>query len=132
MSIYSTDKLSLEARKPKVRRDALAWLAVLGAPLIWLSHLQLVYGMVWWSFRTGRTWPMHIAVGISFLLCAGCGWAAWRTYRNATSHRTPDMNEVETERVRLMAHLGLWGTVLFILGIAGQWAAIFMVNPKVD
>jgi len=132
MSVYSTERPPDKVTKRKRRRDAWAWLAVLGAPIVWLTHLQLIYSIAWWSYRSGRTWPMHVAVVVSLVLCAMVGWLAWRTHRGLKQDATPDQNEVENERVRLMADMGLWGTALFVLGIFGQWLAVFMVMPTVD
>jgi hypothetical protein len=62
------------------------------------------------------------------LLCAAAGVVAWRAHA-----RVPEADgEAERERAELMAHVAVGAAVLFVLGVMGQWLAVFMVNPKVD
>ena len=132
MSIQPTSPDDIPVNHAKRRRDVMMWLAFLGAPVIWSLHLQLIYSLSLWTMRTHKTWPLYTSCVVSFVLCAIGGFFAWRTYKSLTRDETAPPDGAEDDRVRLMAHLGWGGTVLFILGIAAQWVAISMINPAVD
>jgi hypothetical protein len=131
-STYSTERPPEDVARAKRGRDWRLWLVALGAPTLWLSHLQLIYSLAYWAHLRQKTWPLHVGAAASVALCVAAGWWAWRTYRRAVSASGPKLEEVEEERVHFTAHVALWGTLLFLLGLLAQWLALFMIDPKVD
>jgi disulfide bond formation protein DsbB len=131
-STYSTDLPPDGAARAKRRRDGVMWLVLLGAPTLWLAHLQLIYGLSYWAHQRHKTWPLHVGAVVSLLLCAAAVRLAWRTYRRAPSDATPRLEEVEEERVHFTMHMAFWASVLFLLGLLAQWLAVFMIDPRID
>jgi hypothetical protein len=131
-STYSTERSPEHVVRVKRRRDWVMWIVVLGVPSLFLGHMQIIYSISLWSHRSHKTWPMHVGAVISLLLCFIAGIWSWRSYRGAYSDKTPELEEVEEERLRMTAHLAHWGTALFILGIIAQWVAVFMIDPAID
>lgn len=118
--------------REKRRRDLRLWVTFLGAPLIWLTHLQLIYSLSLWSMHNHNKRPLHFAPLLSILLCALVGWLTWRTHRNIREARPASEDLAEAERVEFMSHVAAAVTVLFILGVLGQWVALLMIDPSVD
>ena len=116
----------------KRRRDMMMWYAFLGVPIIWSAHFQFIYSISLWVHRTHVKWPLYASCIVTFILCLIGGYFAWRTYRSLSREKTAPLDSAEDDRVRMMAHLGWSGTLLFILGIVAQWVAIAMINPAVD
>ncbi|HYE20203.1 MAG TPA: hypothetical protein VEA69_17275 [Tepidisphaeraceae bacterium] len=131
-SPYSTRRPPEDVARVRRRRDRRLWLVLLGVPTLWLSHLQLIYSLALWSHRRGTTWPMHVGPSLSIALGASAGWLAWRTYRRALAADTPELEDVEAERLHFTAHMALWTAALFVLGLVAQWVAVFMIDPKID
>lgn len=58
---------------PREGHDLSLWTAVLGAPVLWLCHLQLSYMLVPWCCSSGKRWVLHVVSAVLLALTLGGG-----------------------------------------------------------
>jgi hypothetical protein len=103
------------------------WLGILGGPTAWLVQFQLRYMLVRWACAAGHAWSIHLS-GLVFLLCSfALAWLSWRNFRLLSTD--PQDESRAFARGRFMALLGIGLSSLFALVIAGQGAAVFLIDP---
>ncbi len=104
----------------------LAWLALLGTPLISLGHLGAVYALVTPSCSHQTTAALH---GVSVLSLAACVLLAWLAHRSLhPAHLREDSGEPASRRL-FVATMGWWVALLFSLVTAAQWFCIWVLSP---
>src|SRR4051812_36940226 len=108
------------SRIPAEGHDRSLWLAVLGAPFLYLCHHQLDYCLVLWACSSGKRWVLTAVSGLFLLLLLGSAAVAWQDYRRAPG--TPDdaSPEAPLNRHRLLSVLGLMSAGLFFLLVLAQ------------
>ena len=106
------------------------WAGFIGAPLLWLAHLQLTYMLVPWVCTTHRHWPWHLltlvflGIGVWFIfLC----WREWRRVGGGV----PSSSEqpADSARTRFVAVVGMMSSALFTLIIAAEHIPTFILHP---
>jgi hypothetical protein len=104
------------------------WMGLFLAPAVFFAHLQLAYVLVPWSCATGnRIWP-NVVDALSVTLAAGGVLIARHVWSR------DDMGQESgaggpSSRARF---LGITGTVtgaMFVLLLAAQWAASWLISP---
>jgi hypothetical protein len=127
-----TDPVPPPSALPREGRDLSLWAAVLGAPVLWLSHLQVSYMLVPWTCATGRRWVLHaVSAGFLALTLAG-GWLAWREFKRAGNGPSSPELDAPLGRSRLLSAIGLMSAGLFALAIFAQALASFFLDPCAD
>lgn len=87
--------------------------AVLGAPVLWATHLGVIYLLVTLDCITawsGGGWAVAAATAIFAAASGAAGWTAWRLYRRLGGE---DPAGDALEWVRFLLVLGIGGGVLF-------------------
>ena len=109
---YAEEREHIELRRepphdaPRARRRALEWVPVIGAPLVVLLDLQVVYALVPWACRTGARLPFVVTVVAAVLLVLGLGALAVRNWR-AAGGGWPGEELAHGVRTRFMGALGV-------------------------
>jgi hypothetical protein len=117
---------------PREGRDLSLWAAVLGAPTLWLCHLQLSYMLVPWCCASGKRWVLHGVSLFFLLLTLGGGALALREFRNAGSPPSSERTSPPLGRTALLSVVGMMSCGLFFLAILFQAIASFILDPCVD
>jgi hypothetical protein len=120
------------SRVPREGRDPSLWTAFLGAPVLWLLHLQTAYMLVQYACAHHSKMPLYLTSCLFLLLTLAGGYPAFREFRAAggismaTGQPTADP---PLGRTRLLATVGLMSSALFYLAILAQALASFFFNP---
>lgn len=108
------------------RRRTLEWVPVVGAPLVVLLDLQVLYALVPWACRTGARLPFVVTVLAAVLLVLGLGVLAVRTWRVAGGG-WPGEEVAHGARTRFVGALGallcLFGGAV-VLALAAPFLAL--------
>jgi hypothetical protein len=120
------------SRLPKAGHDLSLWTAFLGAPVLWLLHLQTAYTLVQYCCSHHTKMPLYISSAIYLILTLAGGYPAFHEFRAAGG--IPVATSIPTAdpplgRTRLLATVGLMSTALFFLAIFAQALASFFLNP---
>lgn len=124
------DHVELRQEPPRdaraARRRALEWAPVVGAPLVVLLDLEVVYALVPWACRTGARLPFAATVLAAVLLVLGLGALAVRTWRSAGGG-WPGEEAAHGARTRFLGALGAF-VCLFsgavVLALASPFLAL--------
>jgi hypothetical protein len=111
------------SHEEKVERRArfLAWVGLLGAPVLWFLQLELSVALTPWICQTRSIITYRIITAV-FLICAlAVLFLAWRNY--VASSR------VQRETHSFMSLLGIMLSVLFGLLIFAQGLPSFFFDP---
>ena len=104
------------------------WLGLLLAPAVFFAHLQGAYLLAPLACRTGSTIWLHAAGVLAVSLASVGVLMAWLAFRQ-TGSASPGDGHGSIPRARLLAISGLAMSSLFVLIIAAQWIAGFIVPP---
>jgi hypothetical protein len=114
---------------PPEGKDLSLWLAVLGAPFLFLCHLQLNYALARWACTAGKQWPLHLVSAAFLLLLIGSGVVSALDLRRAGGTSTEPNVQVPVARHRALAALGIMLAGLFFLVVLAQAIATFLIGP---
>lgn len=117
---------------PREGHDLSLWTAVLGAPVLWLCHLQLSYMLVPWCCSSGKRWVLHVVSAVLLALTLGGGGLAWREYRQVGTEGPAGTTDPLLGRSRLLALVGILSSGLFALAIVAQAIPSFILDPCVE
>lgn len=96
--------------------------AILGAPLAWALHFNVMYFLVQPICRLGGEVWFHVTTGAMLMVCVAVAFAAWK-------HRSPDatfehlLNGTGTWRAFIVVY-GLASAALFAYAILYQWSPV--------
>jgi hypothetical protein len=122
------------SRVPREGRDLSLWTAFLGAPVLWLCHLQTEYMLVQYACGHHTKMPLLWTSALYLVLTLAGGYPAFREFQAAgglsmaTGAPTADP---PAGRSRLLATVGLMSTGMFFLAILAQALASFFLDPCV-
>lgn len=102
---------------------------ILGAPILWAIHLQLVYTLVKHAQRTQHYTALHLTTAVCLLLTIFCGLLSWFDWRRV---RQGALDAPDESRCRFMAVLGMFSSGLFSIVILATGLAAFYFNAKWD
>jgi hypothetical protein len=109
--------------------DTALWFGVLGGPIIWAAHLQILYCLVPVYCRTGSALWMHVTSVACVVVSVAAGLTAWSCLSRARAGDSPTDEEVPAARPHFMALLGVANSALFTLIIIATAIASFMIDP---
>lgn len=104
------------------------WTGVLGAPLVFLVHLQVGYMLVPLDCDLETRLWAHVASALGILLAAGAGLLALRTWRRR-GDRWPDTSASLVSRDRFLGVVGCLLAALSVLTLIAQWIPVFFIGP---
>ena len=104
------------------------WTGVLGAPLIFLIHLQVGYMLVPLDCTRESRLLAHIASVAGIILATGAGLMAVRTWRRR-GDRWPDASASTVSRDRFLGAIGALLSGLSVLTLIAQWIPVFFISP---
>ena len=106
------------------------WTGVLGPPIIWLAHFQIIYTLVGYVCMKHSHVTMHLTSGITLAITIGCALLSWSLLKPPPSEE-PGNQPIETvpARPRFMALIGIMSGTMFSLVVIAQWIAAFMIDP---
>ena len=110
------------------RELAAIWTGVLGAPMIFIVHLQVGYMLVPVDCDLGTRLLAHVASAVGILLAAGAGLLALRTWRRR-GDEWPDASASLVSRDRFLGVVGCLLAVLTIATLVAQWIPVFFIGP---
>jgi hypothetical protein len=120
---------AIEKHPDERRRNLLLWISMLGAPVIWLIHLESGYALVQYACVSGRHFVLHLNAIVSLALVLGIGALAIHHW-NQAGRGWPSQDEGgSTARWRTLSIMGVLQSGLFSLLILVAWAAIFILHP---
>ena len=124
----SLDEAELPREETPGRELLALWTGVLGAPLVFLLHLQLAYMLVPVDCRLESRLLAHGASILGILLAAGSGILALRAWRR-DGRDWPDSSASILSRDRFLAALGALISALVLLTLVAQWIPVFFIAP---
>src|SRR5438045_9636248 len=87
--------------------DTALWFGVLGGPIIWAAHLQILYCLVPVYCRTGSALWMHVTSVACVMISVAAGVTAWSCLSRArdgeSASASPRDAEVPAARPHLMS-----------------------------
>ena len=95
---------------------------------ITLANLSILYASVPWACGHQQHWPLHAVAAIALIVATIgmlSGVASWRRARLAPGADGAD----PPTRVQFLGMIGAMMSALFVLGIAAQWFAQFVISP---
>jgi hypothetical protein len=104
-------------------------MAVLGAPFLFLCHLELNYLLVTWACSSGKWWVLPGVSAVFLLLLLIVAGISWTELSHSRGTRTEPDVPVPLGRHRLLAILGLMSASLFFLLVLAQGIATFIISP---
>ena len=104
------------------------WVGLLTAPLVFLLHLEANYALVTQLCQSTHKMGMHLVTLTALLVSAAGGLVSWRNYR-AAGRKLPGDGATVLERSRLMAAVGIFISLLFMLILVAQWIPQFIFDP---
>lgn len=106
------------------------WTGLLGPPIVWLLHFQIIYSLVGYVCEAHSHASIHIVSVLTIVITIGCGLISWKLLRPAPpSNSLTEPDETIPARPRFMAQMGLMSSALFTLVMIAQWIASFMIDP---
>ena len=107
--------------KSSLRRVWFGWLA---PPVAWAADLQINYALAGWVCRHGGVALLHAISLAALLLALSGGWVAWSVGRVV-----PPESESGPDSRRILAVLGVAGSILFSTVIVAMWVSVFSLDP---
>ncbi|MFL6585089.1 MAG: hypothetical protein ACJ8KU_11300 [Chthoniobacterales bacterium] len=108
----------MEHTKPHDEKaDAIAWLAMLGPPLVWILNFEVIYAGVLSACEAKHNVVLIVCGVATLALIAGCAVLAGRELRSENRAR------------RFMAQVGLMAAGVFALVTIAQMIAMFIMDP---
>jgi hypothetical protein len=101
------------------KTDALAWIGLLGPPIVWIVNLEIIYANVLTACASKSKITLIFSCLVSLALIAGCTLLSRREFSVEPKH----------EARRFMAGVGLMDAVIFTLITIAQTAAILIIDP---
>jgi uncharacterized membrane protein YjdF len=105
------------------------WAGLLVAPLAWAAQQQSLYTMVAWACQTGHFFALHLVTFAAMAVAAAGALVAWRTGSRAGGEESDDDRGGAVARTRFLSMLGLAESLFFVLVIAAQGIAAFVLHP---
>jgi hypothetical protein len=99
--------------------NAALWIAILGAPFLWLCQLLINYVFVPWACNHGTGLPIHLVSWAVIIVAAVLAVRALRQWQRINA----------PARARFMAMLGLLMSTLFVLAMLTQEIAACVYSP---
>ena len=110
-------------------RELLAiWTGVVGAPLVFLAHLQIAYMLVPVDCRLETRLFAHSAAVVAIVLAAAAGLLGVRTWRNR-GEQWPDTSASIVSRDRFLGAVGTMLAALILVALVAQWIPVFFIGP---
>ena len=107
---------------------AAQWVGLLLAPAVFFAHLQGAYVLVPRACRYHADVWLHV-IGVASVLLAAVGtWVAWRVWSEAGRHESTEPGGA-LARARFLGLAGFVMSALFVLLLAAQWVAAFVISP---
>jgi hypothetical protein len=107
--------------------DLALWISVLSGPFVFLLNLQVNYVMVDWACNTGNDWALHV-VHLSALALSVAGGLLGLTLWRGAGRVWPDESGGSVARSRLLAALGVLGSLTFAVSIVAQWITVLVLG----
>src|SRR3954470_6357162 len=104
------------------------WLGLLIAPLVFLLHLEVNYSLVTQLCQSTHKIAIPLVTLAAILVAAAGGLIAWRNWREA-GRKLPGEGGTIIEPSRLMAAVGVFISLLFIVILVAQWIPQFFFDP---
>jgi hypothetical protein len=114
---------------PDEGHDLSLWLAVLGAPFLYLCHHELNYVLVLWACTSAKHWILPAVSALFLVLLLGSAGVAWHDLLRAPGMPDDAEKDAPLNRHRLLAVLGLMSAGLFFLLVLAQGIATVILNP---
>lgn len=97
---------------PRTKWERLvAGYALLGGPIAWFTHFNIMYFLVQPVCRLGGDVWFHVVTAVMLIACIGAGVVAWRLFKNSANFD------------ELVNGIGSWRPFVALFGVAS--AAIF-------
>jgi hypothetical protein len=104
------------------------WIGIFLAPVAFFAHLQVAYVLVPWSCVTGNNRWLHVANALSLIVAAIGALIARRVWLHGDAGRA-SRGDGPPSRPRFMGILGTVASAMFVLLLAAQWSASWLISP---
>ncbi|MFL6230182.1 MAG: hypothetical protein ACJ741_15530 [Pyrinomonadaceae bacterium] len=105
------------------------WAGLLVAPAAWAAQQLALYTMVPWACQTGHFFALHLVTLAAMLVAAAGALVAWRNWTRAGREESSDDRGGALARTRFLSVLGLVESLFFVVVIAAQGLAAFILHP---
>jgi hypothetical protein len=106
------------------------WFAVLGGPIAWAAHLQVVYSFSQQACEGDVPIALlHVLSVACLALCLASGIVAVFQWRQSGRGWPSETDEGFDARRRFMSAEGMLSGALFTLVIIAQWLAVVFLSP---
>jgi hypothetical protein len=113
------------------RGDRSIWAALMGIPILFLTHLQVQYMLVLWACASKKMYVLHLVSAAFLLAILGCGAVAWAEHQKLRGIESENADP-PVGRSRLVTYVGMLNCILFSLGVIAQAIATFIMDPCAD
>jgi len=90
---------------------------IVGAPILWLTMLEVGYLVSHWSCGTGATWPLHVVTGGTAMILAGVLWMM------------PRRSDSDDSAHSFLWSMALWMTIGFIVVVVASAIEPLIIQP---
>lgn len=101
--------------------------AMLGAPVTWALHFNIVYFLVQPVCRLGGEWAFHVAGIGALVIVAAAALTAWRVGKSYPG-RMSDAIEGKGDWRGFLGLYGVASALLFGYAIVYQWSPVFTMD----
>ncbi len=108
----------------------LLWLSVLGSPMIWAAHLQIVYSLVQVARKTKHYAPLYATTVICCLLVLTCGYASLRHWRRRPCQPETLESSSSAGVAGFMSAIGIAGSVFFAITVLATGLAVYFFKAN--
>src|SRR5436305_14269799 len=92
------------------------WTGLLGPPIAWLLHFQIIYSLVGYVCEAHSHMSIHVTSAVTIVLTLLCGLLSWKLLNPPPpATQTNESIEVPDARQRFMAQLGVMSSAMFTL-----------------
>ena len=118
----------------RAARGVAGWtlgLGLVGAPTLFLCHLQLAYAMVPWACANQAHWTLHVVAAGAFALALSLTALCVINWRKTNERGRASDSADPSVRDAFLAVMGALISGYCSLAIAAQWATQLVLSPCV-
>jgi hypothetical protein len=103
------------------------WLGLVGAPIVWLAHLEINYSLTPSACHSGQKTALIIVTAIALVLTIVITLIAWRSWRVTGATFATEAGDV-IGRCRFMALAGLGVSAIVVLLVLANFFPIVVLG----
>jgi hypothetical protein len=123
----SADSLRSPASPPGRTLERAAWIAVIGAPVLWIVRIAVSYILVPYACAANSVVALHVMTIITLAAIGMIGWRVWSA--GAGSGFRARMDDEDGRPVRFLAVFGLGSCLFFATVVVAEGVMNLLIHP---